>query len=58
MFFTHFRHHTFKYVNRELEVEEHSPRFDMRRKIFFFSYQYYIDLSAQFDDYPACTYAD
>ncbi|KAH9278434.1 U3 small nucleolar ribonucleoprotein IMP4 [Echinococcus granulosus] len=25
-----FRHHTYKYVNRELEVEEHGPRFDMR----------------------------
>ncbi len=39
MFFTHFRHHTFKYVNKELEVEEHGPRFDMRREFFFSSCQ-------------------
>ncbi|CDI97994.1 U3 small nucleolar ribonucleoprotein [Echinococcus multilocularis] len=25
-----FRHHTYKYVNKELEIEEHGPRFDMR----------------------------
>ncbi|BHF77632.1 snoRNA-binding rRNA-processing protein imp4 [Sparganum proliferum] len=25
-----FRHHTYKYVNKELEIQEHGPRFDMR----------------------------
>ncbi|KAL5966321.1 U3 small nucleolar ribonucleoprotein IMP4, partial [Taenia solium] len=25
-----FRHHTYKYINKELEIEEHGPRFDMR----------------------------
>lgn len=33
-----FRHVTYKYVNKELEIEEHGPQFDMRCKLLMWLY--------------------